>query len=250
MNYEQFEIARSSLEVYPVLTAWEERNNGKKQWQIKVPDGVVTMSYVTGKRQNMGSCSLTGTYFGDGSPITKGESYQYASSQELFHKGEDMNKYAATWQMFFARILHNMHDGIRHHMTLASLYEVLDSKKLLDYPSWTTHITNELGEFRGGQPESELEFYVFDDEYFQITYPKLYANLTTLRFNAPYDNPYGGKGAGQVVNEPKFVLDKAKGFLPTDKPVVWEAISLTKEARYSMDKACRIHKFLQADDKK
>ena len=237
-----YEIARSSLNTYHVPTAWDERCEGKVQWKIPVPYGIITMTYIpsTAKLTNANKNSIVGTYYSAPCPFTDDQQYQFATHQQIFHMDEDIDQYEKTWQLFFARVLHKMDDGIRHHMTLLSLYEVLYDKKLLDYPSWTTHITNELDDHRGRKrgSESEQSGHFYNSEFVSITRPKLYATMSTLRFQS---------AGGQNINEPKFVLDHAKAFTPTDKRVVWEPIALTKEVRYSLDGACSIRKMFTTE---
>ena len=243
-----YEIARSSLNTYHVPTAWDERCEGKHQWKIPVPYGVITVSYIesTNILTNANKNSLVGTYYSAPCPFTDEQPYQFANNQQIFHRDEDIDQYEKTWQLFFARVLHKMDDGVRHHMTLLSLYEVLYDKKLMDYPSWTTHITNELDDHRGRKrgSESEKSGHYYDSEFVSITKPKLYATMSSLRFKSVFRNPHEGLASdvNESVNEPKFVLDNAKAFTPTDKRVVWEPMALTKEVRYSMDGACSIRK--------
>lgn len=251
MNQNTYDVARSSLEIYPVASAWEEQQTGKKRWDIKVPYGRVTVSYRFNSQWEFGGAhSLTGTYTSDPSPFTDNEPYQFGSAQEVFHNRPDSNT-GSTFQTFFARVLHKLHDGIRHHMILLSLYEVLYDKKLLDYPSWTTHITKELERYRGTEPNTQSKSggMYRNGYYIQMYQPNLYATMWSLRFNAVYRNPYGGDGAGTDINEPKFVLDTAKKFVPNDRKVDWGTIALTKESRYSMDRGCVISNILTGECK-
>ena len=45
MDSKKYEIARSSLEMYPVAHAWVEQLEGKNQWKIREPYGTIKILY-------------------------------------------------------------------------------------------------------------------------------------------------------------------------------------------------------------
>ena len=249
MDSKKYEIARSSLEMYPVAHAWVEQLEGKNQWKIREPYGTIKILYRSGTLSSNNVSHLQGSYYSDTDIIHfSSVPHCFATAQESFHKGKDIKYYRDAWQTNFARILHKMNDGIRHHMTTLSLYEVLWSKHLLDYPDWTTYINNRLVEYRKSSAWVETDYLYVDDTRIHLVRPKLYGTLIGLKFNNPYTNPYGitpDHGLqGVEVNEPKFVLDHAKKFDPNGLRVEWQPIILTKNCRYSLDNACKIHKCL------